>query len=136
MHVLALPQAGPLDPDARRILRLAMPAQISILLREDRIPPAGYGPAIPLSSLGAVEDFFASLTWSGSMYGRKFLEAPALAGGWPAQPSLALDIRPVAAPHLIYGFNECEQAQTGAASQPSELPRTGRPPGGPTSGTR
>jgi hypothetical protein len=27
-----------------------------------------YGPAIPFAGLGAVEDFFASLSWSGSMH--------------------------------------------------------------------
>lgn len=69
LHVLALPQAGPPDPDARRILRLAMPAQVTVLLREDRVEPAGYGPAIALGGLDAVEGFFASLSWSDSRPG-------------------------------------------------------------------
>jgi hypothetical protein len=70
VHVLALPESGPLDSDPRRVLRLAMPGLVSILLRADRAGKAGYGPVIPLSGLDAVEDFFASLTWSGAMCGR------------------------------------------------------------------
>lgn len=57
-----------------------MPGQVSILLRPDRLGPDGYGPVIPLGGLDAVEDFFVSLTWSGSMYGWKFLDDP------PAHP--------------------------------------------------
>ena len=62
VHVLALPESGPLDRDARRVLRLARPGQVSILLRADQAGEAGYGPVIPLSSSDAVEDFFASLS--------------------------------------------------------------------------
>jgi hypothetical protein len=117
LHVLALPQTGPVDPDARRILRLARPAQISILLREDRISPAGYGPAIPLNGLGAVEVFFASLTWSASMHGWRFLDTPALAQGWPARPSLALDIRPEAAPTRSTGSTSAGGTRQRAAAR-------------------
>ena len=50
LHVLALPQVGPIDPDARRILRLTSPAQLSIVLRADHAEtPSGYGPVIPLA---------------------------------------------------------------------------------------
>jgi hypothetical protein len=38
VHVLALPESGPLDSDPRRVLRLAMPSQVSILLRAERAP--------------------------------------------------------------------------------------------------
>jgi hypothetical protein len=107
VHVLALPETGPLDPDARRILRLFSPAQVKVLLREDRVEPAGYGPVIALPGLEAVEDFFGSLSWSGSMYGWRFLDSPSLTHDWPAQPSLALDIRPETGSHSLYWFNEC-----------------------------
>jgi hypothetical protein len=117
LHVLALPETGPLDPDARRILRLIMPGRMSILLRRDRLGQDGYGPVIPVSSLDAVEDFFASLSWSGSMYGWKFLDDPSLIRDWPARPSLTVEIRPGAAPHSLYWFNECgrEEGDTSAA---------------------
>jgi hypothetical protein len=111
LHVLALPETGPLDPDARRILRLTMLGRVSILLRRDRVDPAGYGPVIPVSGLDAVEDFFASLSWSGSMYGWKFLDDPSLTRDWPARPSLTVEIRPGAARHSLYWFNECGRAE-------------------------
>ncbi|MGH3292572.1 MAG: hypothetical protein ACRDP7_12260, partial [Trebonia sp.] len=111
VHVLALPENGPLDRDARRILRLTAPGQVSILLRTDRAGQPGYGPVIPLSGLDAVEDFFASLSWSGSMYGWKFLDDPSLTCDWPLEPSLTVQARPGAAPHSLYWFNECGRAE-------------------------
>jgi hypothetical protein len=116
VHVLALPEAGPLDPDARRILRLFLPAQVKVLLREDRVEPAGYGPVIPLPGLDAVEDFFASLSWSGSMYGWRFLDVASLADDWPAEPSLALSLRPEAGSHSLYWFNECGAREGGTTA--------------------
>ena len=105
LHVLALPEAAPIDPDARRILRLTSPAQVKILLRTDLMD--GYGPVIPLGGLDAIEEFFASLSWSGSIYGWKFLDAPSLTNDWPAETSLTVDIRPSTALHSLYWFNEC-----------------------------
>ena len=78
-----------------------------VLLRTDRAGSAGYGPVIPLADLGAVEDFYASLSWSGSMYGWKFLDDPSLTHDWPAQPSLTVDVCPGAGSHSLYWFNEC-----------------------------
>jgi len=111
VHVLALPESGPLDRDARRVLRLARPGQVSILLRADRAGEAGYGPVIPLSGLDAVEDFFASLSWSGAMYGWKFLDDRSLTRDWPARPSLSVQVRPGTASHSLYWFNECGRAE-------------------------
>jgi hypothetical protein len=111
VHVLALPESGPLDRDARRVLRLAGPGQVSILLRADRAGGAGYGPVIPLSGLDAVEDFFASLSWSGAMHGWKFLDDPSLTRDWPTQPSLTLQVRRGAASHSLYWFNECGRTE-------------------------
>ncbi|GIH09269.1 hypothetical protein Rhe02_73360 [Rhizocola hellebori] len=115
LHVLALPEAGPIDPDTRRILRLTSPTQVKILLRADRMAASGYGPVIPLGNLDAVEEFFASLSWTGSMYGWKFLDDSSLTHDWPAETSLTIDIRPpAAAPHTLYWFNECgrDEAET------------------------
>jgi hypothetical protein len=111
VHVLALPETGPLDPDARRVLRLVSPAQVRVLLQQDRFQRAGYGPVIPLTGLDQVEAFFASLAWSGSMYGWEFLDAPSLTRDWPAQPSLSIEIRPQAGSHSLYWFNECGRAE-------------------------
>lgn len=93
LHVLALPLAGPTDPDARRVLRLISPARVAVVLREERVVPReervsgiGFGPVIPLAGLAAVEEFFASLTWSGSMYGWKFLDDPSLTRDCLAEP--------------------------------------------------
>lgn len=107
LHVLALPEICPLDPDARRILRLTLPTQVQILLRTDQTGAAGYGPAIPLASLDAVEEFFDSLSWSGDMYGWKFLDDPSLCQDWPVQPSLSISVRPGTGPHSLFWFNEC-----------------------------
>jgi hypothetical protein len=106
VHVLALPEAGPLDPDARRILRLASPAQLRLVLRRDLFG-SEYGPVIPLASLDAVEAFFASLAWSGSMYGWKFVDDVSLTQDWPPQPSLTVDVRHGPASHSLFWFNEC-----------------------------
>jgi hypothetical protein len=113
LHVLALPKSGPPGPDARRILRLTLPAQVRVLLRTDRTRSAGYGPVIPLADLGAAEDFLASLSWSGSMYGWKFLDDPSLTHDWPAEPSLTVDVRPGAGSHSLYWFNECGRDEGG-----------------------
>lgn len=113
LHVVALPAGGPLGPDARRILRLAWPAQLRVVLRADRPGQGGYGPVIPLAGLGAVEAFFASLSWSGSMYGWKFLDDPSLTHDWPARPSLAVDVRPGGGSHSLYWFSECGREEGG-----------------------
>lgn len=105
LHVLALPEAGPIDPDPRRILRLLSPTDVRVLLRKDR--PDGYGAAIPLGDLNDVESFFESLSWAGSMYGWKFFDEPALTADWPRNPSLAIKLRSQPAEHSLFWFNEC-----------------------------
>jgi len=69
-----------------------------------RAGQTGYGPVIPLSGLDVVEDFFASLSWSGAMYGWKFLDDPSLTRDWPARPSLTVEVRPGTASHSLYWF--------------------------------
>lgn len=112
IHVSALPMAGPLDPDARRILRLMAPTQVKVLLRTARWPSSDYGAPIPLAGLGAVEDFFASLEWSGQMYGWRFLDDPSLTRDWPDQVSLSIDLGHGVATHSLYWFNECGRGET------------------------
>jgi len=114
LHVLALPDAGAIAPDARRILRLAAPAQVRVILRPWQSGPGKYGQVIPLADLDAVEDFFASLSWSDSMYGWKFLDDPSLASDWPARPSLRIDLRPGPGSHSLFWFSECGRAEHGS----------------------
>ncbi|MGO1052366.1 hypothetical protein [Crossiella sp. CA198] len=109
LHVLALPETGPIDPDARRILRLNAPARVRVLLRKS-LPDGGFGPVLPLVDLAAVEEFFAGLTWSGQMYGWRFLDEPSLTEDWPAEPSLTVHCGPGTGPRELYWFNECGRA--------------------------
>jgi len=107
LHVCALPATGPLDPDPRRVLRLKSPGQIRVLLRRDRIGPGDYGPVVPVAGLDQVEEFFSSLSWTGSLYGWEFLDDPSLTSDWPAEPSLTVDVRPAAGFRSLFWFNEC-----------------------------
>lgn len=113
LHVCALPDTGPLDRDPRRLLRLTSPSQVDVVLRPDRVGLSGYGPAVPLDGLDQVEAFFGSLSWTGSMYGWKFLDDPAATDDWPTKPSLSLDLRSGAGSHSMYWFNECGRVEDG-----------------------
>ena len=64
----------------------------------------------------AFEDFFASLNWSGSMYGWRFLDDPSLRRDWPVRPSLTIDIRLGAAAHTLFWFNECGREEDGTTA--------------------
>ncbi|MBB5788857.1 hypothetical protein [Jiangella mangrovi] len=107
LHVLAMPEDGPLGPDRRRILRLHDPGTVDVVLRLHRLEGLDREPAIPLAGLDAVEAFFASLSWGGSIYGWRFLDDPELTTGWPPSPSLRVDLRATPAAHTFYWFNEC-----------------------------
>lgn len=115
LHVLTLPAVGPLDPDARRIVRLVRPSRIRVLLRPDS-PGGHYGPTVVLGGLDEVESFFESLAWGGSMYGWKFLDDPSLVDDWPTLPSLSVDLRPDPGEHSLYWFNECGREVGGQVS--------------------
>lgn len=106
LHVCALPEAGPLVPDARRLLRLRSPSQLRVLLRRDNVG-SGYGPVVPLVDLEEVEAFFASLKWAGSTYGWKFIDDRSLTLDWPKVPSLTLNVRSNVGSHSLYWLNEC-----------------------------
>jgi len=113
VHVLALPKSGPIDPDARRILRLSSPAQVKVLLRPLHPGPDNSGQVSPLDGLDAVEEFFASLSWSDSMYGWKFVDDPSLTSHWPDRPSLTIDLRLAAGSHTLFWFSECGREEDG-----------------------
>jgi hypothetical protein len=107
LTVFAFPLA--VVTDTRRALVLAGVSQVRILLR--RFDLGGYGPPIPLAGLDDVERFFASVSWSDSMYDWKFIDEPTLVDDWP--PSLIVKVRPAAAAHALYWFAECGRAQSG-----------------------
>jgi hypothetical protein len=108
LHVLALPEEGPPDPDTRRALVFSGVSRVRVLLRHDEPGEVDYGPALPLADLAAVEEFFASLSRTGDLYGWEFLDAPDLVADWPAEVSLDLLLGPaVAGTHSLYWFNEC-----------------------------
>lgn len=110
LNVLALPATGPADPDGRRALICSGVSRTRVLLR--RWNTAGdptYGPAIPLRDFEAVEEFFASLSMFGAMYGWEFLDKPDLIDDWPPVVSLDRSLDAAAAAHSLYWFNECGQ---------------------------
>ncbi|ONI91015.1 hypothetical protein ALI144C_02000 [Actinosynnema sp. ALI-1.44] len=108
LHVLALPEHSPVDPDTRRALILSGASAVRVLLRRERPAESPrYGPAIPLRDFDAVEEFFASIAVSGSMYGWEFLDSPNLTKDWPSMISLDHPQELTAAAHSLYWFNEC-----------------------------
>ena len=111
LHVLALPEAGPPDPDTRRALVFAPVSRMRVLLRRDEPGEVDYGAAVPLADLAAVEEFFGLLTRSGDLYGWEFVDAPDLVADWPAEVSLEVRFgEPGAETHSLYWFNECATA--------------------------
>ncbi len=124
VHVLALPESGPINPDARRILRLASPARVGVLLRPLQLGPDKYGLVIPLDGLGEVEDFFVSLSWSDSMYGWAFLDVTSLTSDWPVlRPSLAINLR------LARDRTRCSgSASAGEKNTTAQLPTASKGP--------
>lgn len=114
LHVIALPESGPLAKDSRRIMRLMRPAELRFILRRDPVGEQGATqPAIPLADVAAVEAFFESLAWGGSIYGWRFFDEPELTSDWPVEPSLRIALRDDASAHSFYWFNECGVARDG-----------------------
>lgn len=111
VHVLALPPVGPIDPDPRRVLRLTSPGEIRVLLRRDLGSAAG--DTIPMRDLDDVEEFFSSITWSGAMYGWRFLDLPSDSEDWPDEVSLAVSVGSGKRSHSIRWFNECGRVEDG-----------------------
>jgi len=108
LHVLALPERGPIDPDPRRALTLTGVSDFQVLLRKD--PFGGdFGPAIPIQDLDELASLFGRLVRFQPMYGWRFLNNLDLTGDWPPEPSLNLRLRPEPAAHTLYWFTECSQ---------------------------
>lgn len=111
LHVLALPESGPVANDPRRMLRFCGVDDVSVLLR--RVTRDGDGPPIELADLDAVEEFFESLVTGESLYGWRYFDEPSLTEDWPEQPSLRLTFDASPAPHHFYWFNECGRHEQG-----------------------
>jgi hypothetical protein len=107
--VQTLPEEGPIDPDGRRVVVLAAPSRIRILLRRDRRGEPRYGPALPLHDVSEVGQFFIShLTWADAMYGWPFLDGAEHASDeWPEPVSLDLELPRGDDDHSLYWFAEC-----------------------------
>ncbi len=89
-----------------------------MLLRRDS-GSGRYGPPIPLADLEELDRFFAGLSWSGEMYGWRFLDDDSRGSDWPAPASLELPLADGsgtgAATHSLYWFNECGRGSADAA---------------------
>ena len=106
LEVLALPEAGPIDRDPRRVLVLAGVSSIEVVLRADR--DGALGPVLPLESLDALERFFASLGQADAMYGWSFIDRDSAGEVWNVAASLAAaSSEPQAAGHTLHWFIEC-----------------------------
>lgn len=106
VHVLALPENGPIDHDPRRALTFTDVSNFQVLLRPD--PFGGdFGPAIPIQDLDELASLFARLGRFQPMYGWRFLNNLDLTDDWPPEPSLKLRLRPQPAAHSLYWFTEC-----------------------------
>lgn len=104
LEVLALPEAGPIDPDVRRVILMSGIARIEIRLRLDTAEP---GPVIPLASLDALSRFFDSLTFADSMYGWEFVDVEQPSAWWTGDTSLIATGASPAASHTLLWFTEC-----------------------------
>lgn len=105
VEVLALPEAGPIDRDPRRVLALSGVASIEVILRADR--DDGLGPVLPLESLDALEEFFTSLGQADAMYGWKFIDRGDAGEVWDVPASLSAMSSEPQAGHTLHWFTEC-----------------------------
>lgn len=99
----ALPPDGPVDPDPRRALVLGGVTSILVWLAPDRVD----GDGVPIASLDALEEVFASLRWSHSMYGWEFIDVDEPRRGFAAEPSLQITTGDPQAAHSLRWFTEC-----------------------------
>lgn len=111
IHVSALPEVGPIDRDARRMLALTGVGQASFLLRS--VTADGDAPAIPMVNLKSGEIFFDSLAIGGAMYGWRYFDDSSLTAKWPDEPSLVLTMGGRNAAHSFYWFSECARMEEG-----------------------
>lgn len=111
LHVLALHEIGPVELDARRILRLSGASDVRVVLRP--WTPEELGAPVKLADLDSVETFFESLSVGDSLYGGRYFDEPSLTADWPDSPSFHLSIHSQPAPHQFYWFNECSRHEQG-----------------------
>lgn len=110
-QVLALPEEGPIDIDARRQVVLHGVTQARFLLRCQTVE--GYGPEIPLASIEAVDQFLDTLGTGDSLYGWHYFDDPELTDDWPSEPSLVVQMDDSEPQHSFYWFNECARMEEG-----------------------
>jgi hypothetical protein len=106
IEVLALPEAGPLDRDSRRVAVFSGVSAVEVILRPEM--DSDLGPVLPLESMDALETFFASLGQADAMYGWSFFDIDDPGADWNQPPSLLLHV-PTAnpSPHTVHWFTEC-----------------------------
>jgi len=107
VEVLALPEAGPIDNDPRRIVVFSEVSSVEVILRADTDP---LGPVLPLASLAELEAFFASLGQADAMYGWTFVDIADPGENWCTVPSLTMGAAAGASEHSIHWFTECGRA--------------------------
>jgi hypothetical protein len=105
IEVDALPEAGPIDPDPRRVVVMSSVESIEVTVRRDRVD--GYGPVLPLASFDGLERFFAGLSWAHPMYGWEFADVADLGPAWQVEPSLRVGPGRGLASHSLRWFTEC-----------------------------
>jgi hypothetical protein len=112
IEVLALPVAGPIDRDPRRVLVLSGVPSIEVILRADR--DGALGPVLPLESFDALDRFFASLGHADAMYGWSFIDRQSAGEVWNVRASLsAASSETQAAGHTLHWFTECGRPGSG-----------------------
>ncbi|MEU8006301.1 hypothetical protein AB0B66_34525 [Catellatospora sp. NPDC049111] len=118
LHVLAMPEEGPIDADTRRALVFTGVSLMRVLLRRDRTRTASrdYGHPIELADADAADAFLASVSRSDPMYGWRFLDDPELTRDWPATASLML-AGTGPATHTMYWFCECAREEPGGDTE-------------------
>jgi hypothetical protein len=105
IEVDALPEAGPIDPDPRRVVVMSPVESIEVTLRTHRVD--GYGPVMPLDSFDDLERFFAGLKWANAMYGWEFVDVADPGPAWQVEPSLQARRGGGVAAHSLRWFTEC-----------------------------
>jgi hypothetical protein len=90
IEVLALPEAGPLDRDPRRVAVFSGVSAVEVVLRPEM--DNDLGPVLPLESMDALETFFASLGQADAMYGWSFFDIEDPGTDWNQPPSLLLHV--------------------------------------------
>lgn len=84
VDVAALPETGPIDSDARRVIRMSGVTTLEFRLTRD---DGSHGPVLPIASLDAVHEMFETAAWAYSMYGWAFVDIADPQAWCRAEPS-------------------------------------------------